>query len=815
MTTSQAPSEATPPPPPPPSARRPPLPQPVAAAAPAPWLPGSGLGLFEPPPPPPRPRPRPRPAPPEEEEGEEAADREEAPGRCGRPRALAPEAAHAAPRLVHSGTTEVETFQEAFWWCGWLDDLQNATCGCCCSTDYVITQKGMKVRRTTPCSQAVNNVDWPSIDDVDWHSDCCYGYVELTTADNELGDVALRVRKSRAEDISTRLLNLSTGRGPHASDEVVRNFRESCTPCDPGSCLTTYQVSKTAFKVRQQRCPLVPCAGMEVNAIRWLNRHGRGNVLDIDLEEDCCFGYVDMSTSDRKFGDRTLRVGRSQAAEITQELRNLNVGIAAGAEEKKHAKFREVGPCCGFFDDCLPRFCRPCATTYTLGERSLHVQRWRPWRSWTNFVDWFRVLDVDTQRECCLGYLDVTSSDEKLQNVVLKVGGSKVDELADMIHNLRKGHGAGAADEAFRSFREAAWCDCFRCLFDPCPTRYILSDRGVKIKRTDYCTGWMSCFRTSTNYVDWHRVRDVDLEKDCCFGFLDLQTHDADLGDVRLRVRKGQVEEIASEIYNKSLGMDHEAKQDVLHQFRESGCCTCLHCYGTTYMMTQKALKVKQTTPLYSRLNNVAWHLVNDIDQERTCCCGYAGVNTSDDKLGDVILRVWPSQLDKITDAMRSLRSGKTDLEDRVVRKFYPRGWFDWVTCYRGRCCLYHPLSYWVTQSGIKVRKIRLCGSQQTNGKSGSFRQRSNHIPWRNIRDVDGRADCCWGYLDIQTADAEDPWIVVRVAASELNDLLAVLRSRGALSDGAEYHSSSPAGGVAAVVDPIMDPHDPHPFAVS
>jgi len=324
------------------------------------------------------------------------------------------------------------------------------------------------------------------------------------------------------------------------------------------------------------------------------------------------------------------------------------------------------------------------------------------------------------------------------------------------------------------------------------------------VKRTALFTGLTSCYRTSTNYVDWNKVQDVDMEEDCCFGYLDLQTWDQDLGDVTLRVRRSQVEEIAQEVHNKSTGRHHGAKATLLHQFREAGFCNCMRCFGTRYILTDDALKVKSTTPLHSKVNNVAWHKVHDIDHESNCCYGYIDVTTGDRELGDVVLRVWSTQVEKITDLMRNLRAGRTDAHDRTLRKFYPRSWFDWMTCYRGRCCLYHPLSYWVMESGIKVRRISL-----VNPQSGVYRSKTNHIPWHNIRDVDSHSDCCWGFIDVDTADRDEPNFVVRVCTSELESIMAALRSRGACDDGTDYHTGH--RGVAA--DPNPGPMH-HPFSV-
>eukprot|EP00931_Biecheleriopsis_adriatica_P031613 TRINITY_DN18513_c0_g2_i1.p1 TRINITY_DN18513_c0_g2~~TRINITY_DN18513_c0_g2_i1.p1 ORF type:complete len:767 (-),score=82.86 TRINITY_DN18513_c0_g2_i1:247-2547(-) len=702
--------------------------------------------------------------------------------------------------LDRQGTKIIETFQEARYWFSCLDSCHQVCCNCFFAKSYSITDKGLKVIQTRPCSQSINNVDWPSIDDVDYHTDCCYGYVELATVDNELGDVSLRVRKGDTERIAQSLLNLSTGRGPHAREEVLRTFKESCICLDPSSFFTEYVVARSSLKIRRRGC--LPCTGASVNSIRWVNRHGRGNVLDIDMESDCFFGYVDISTSDKQFGDQTLRVSKGKVDEIVKELRNLNVGRAADAEERKLVKFQEAGPCYGCCDCCVPRCCNPFYTMYVLAERSLHVKRWRPWRASTNFVDWFRVRDVDTERDCCLGYLDLSTSDAKLQNVVLKVAGSKVDALANNIHNLRSGRDYKADEGEFRSFREATWCDCCRCLWDPCPTRYILTQRGLKVKQSSYCTGWSSLFKIRTNYVDWDKVRDVDHEKGCCFGYVDLQTWDKELGDVLLRVRKGTSDKVVDEVFNKSLGHERGAIDPVLHQFREAGIFNCCRCFGTRYLLTQKALKVKETSPLSSKLNNVPWHMVQDVDQEGNCCFGYVDVSTTDRKLGDVILRVWPWETDKVTDALRNLRAGKSELTDRVIKKFYPRGWGGMLTCYQGICWFHHSESYWITESGLKVRHIRLVRPQ-----GGVFKSRVNHIPWRNIRDVDQRSDCCWGFVDIDTADTEDPNMVIKVLPSELDEIIQALRTRGVFSDGHVYHTSGGGSGKHKVhADPHPDP---------
>merc|ERR1740129_291081 len=234
---------------------------------------------------------------------------------------------HAAPELSRSGTRIVETFQEARYWFPFMDSIHGAVCDCCCATKYHVSEKGLKIVTTRPCAENINNVDWPAIDDVDYHTDCCYGYVELATGDNELGDVTLRVHKGEAESISQKLLNLSTGRGPHASDNIVRSFKEACICMDPSSVFTQYIIAQSSLKIRRKGC--LPCTGVSVNSIRWINRQGDGNVLDIDMKEDCCFGYIDVSTSDAKFGDQTLRVSKGSVDSIVQELRNLNIGLAA------------------------------------------------------------------------------------------------------------------------------------------------------------------------------------------------------------------------------------------------------------------------------------------------------------------------------------------------------------------------------------------------------------------------------------------------------------------------------------------------------
>ena len=55
---------------------------------------------------------------------------------------------------------------------------------------------------------------------------------------------------------------------------------------------------------------------------------------------------------------------------------------------------------------------------------------------------------------------------------------------------------------------------------------------------------------------------------------------------------------------------------------------------------------------------------------------------------------------------------------------------------------------------------------------------RINNIPWRLVRDVDYKQDCCWAYLDVDTADAECPHFYERVSAAEVEAIVAEMRSR-------------------------------------
>ena len=48
-------------------------------------------------------------------------------------------------------------------------------------------------------------------------------------------------------------------------------------------------------------------------------------------------------------------------------------------------------------------------------------------------------------------------------------------------------------------------------------SRQVTRVRYLKTTHTEWCTGW-GIFKKHTNNVDWHKVVDVDLEKDCCFG---------------------------------------------------------------------------------------------------------------------------------------------------------------------------------------------------------------------------------------------------------------------------------------------------------
>lgn len=175
-------------------------------------------------------------------------------------------------------------------------------------------------------------------------------------------------------------------------------------------------------------------------------------------------------------------------------------------------------------------------------------------------------------------------------------------------------------------------------------------------------------------------------------------------------------------------------------------------------------------------MNNVTWDKVHDVDQESNCCCGYIDITTTDGELGHAILRVWPWQLAHTAEAVRNLSIGKdAESQDKVLLKFHPRGFFDWLTCYRGYCWCYHPVEYRVCTSGLRVRQLRCVKPQ-----GGVFRSRLNHIPWRLLRDVDSKSDCCWGYVDIDTNDAEAPHILVRVGKSELEGVLRALRDHRA-----------------------------------
>ena len=47
----------------------------------------------------------------------------------------------------------------------------------------------------------------------------------------------------------------------------------------------------------------------------------------------------------------------------------------------------------------------------------------------------------------------------------------------------------------------------------------------------------MCAGQARSNYVPWRRVRDVDTDEDCCFGFLDMITTDDEAANLVLKVR--------------------------------------------------------------------------------------------------------------------------------------------------------------------------------------------------------------------------------------------------------------------------------------
>ena len=111
--------------------------------------------------------------------------------------------------------------------------------------------------------------------------------------------------------------------------------------------------------------------------------------------------------------------------------------------------------------------------------------------------------------------------------------------------------------------------------------------------------------------------------------------------DIKLRVRKGQIKDISRELHNKALGFQADEKEEEVARFREAGFFNCSRCFGTSYAITPQALKVKETHCMRMKVNNVRWQKVHDLNYEQTCCYAFLDLNTGDDELGDVVLRVW------------------------------------------------------------------------------------------------------------------------------------------------------------------------------
>lgn len=671
------------------------------------------------------------------------------------------------------GTAVVRDFREAHWLSCLGYQIFDA-CSCWYKT-YRITERTFKVIKVTPCSQEVNNISAEKIIDVDVRGDMCFGYIDVWTTDNELGDEVIRVRRGDAEAIQKEILAVATRRDPRRDDTVDTRFREAarlprcrlgplgvcggCSlPCPvPGFLFCAGR--EFVLSPMQLRVIDDGCCHFSVNSVRW------GSVVDVDEAADCFFSYVDVSTHDRQLGDTVVRIPCGTNGEkIAKEMNNLMSGRQHDAEDQLVRRFREADDClsvasCGLCQ--LPKLFRCCETEYFLSRHQLRIRERGCFKHRSNYVRWGHVRDVDTDEDCCFGYLDVITRDDEAPNLYLKVPRREIEAVATEVQNLRRGADPHAASKVIRVFREAGWCP-IRCM----PTQYILKDQYLQTRKTKCCTGF-GIFKRRTNNVDWHKIVDVDYETDCCFGYVDLSTRDREMQDIKLRVRKGQIKDISRELHNKALGFKADEKEEEVARFREAGFFNCSRCFGTSYAITPQALKVKETHCMRMKVNNVRWQKVHDLNYEQTCCYAFLDLNTGDDELGDVVLRVWRWEGQKLFDAMVGRVGGRGDgSADEIIRKFHQKSWCSFLACY-------HPKQYIISKHGFKIRTIKLCSRQ-----GGVYRSRINNIPWHKVRDVDKKQDCCWAYLDVDTTDKECSNLVIRVTNSEIDAIMQEMRDR-------------------------------------
>merc|ERR1712196_26350 len=116
------------------------------------------------------------------------------------------------------------------------------------------------------------------------------------------------------------------------------------------------------------------------------------------------------------------------------------------------------------------------------------------------------------------------------------------------------------------------------------------------------------------------------------------------------------------------------------------------------------------------KVNNVRWRQVRDVDYEQTCCYAFLDLNTGDDELGDVVLRVWRWEGQALYEALTG-RSTGDKRPDEVILKFHQRYWGSFCACW-------HPTQYIISTHGFKIRTTKFCGTQ-----GGVYRTRINNIP--------------------------------------------------------------------------------------
>ena len=103
------------------------------------------------------------------------------------------------------------------------------------------------------------------------------------------------------------------------------------------------------------------------------------------------------------------------------------------------------------------------------------------------------------------------------------------------------------------------------------------------------------------------QVEDVDEASDCCFSYLDVSTHDRELGDTVIRTAWGtDAAKIAQEMNNLMERRAADAEDKLVRRFREANdclsvaCCglmqlpKCLRCCETEYFISQHKLRIRE-----------------------------------------------------------------------------------------------------------------------------------------------------------------------------------------------------------------------------